>query len=597
MAQETYLQIEYYNRPFKLLFEALPKETFNGISHFRKHFWSLVPEDRYDYLNGKGLFHSYLHSVTNKIEEIVSRYSRAYWLHLSRRIHPFSVGDDEAPQTILAVRTTLNAAIQKFGASHFCEHVGKSKEINLSEILGGLLLIEKFNLERHAIDAFPNQLVLTKFTHLNIEEFYILEKLCYEYWYSLAKMRALQKGAFIKIDHSLPEMIVEYRTDELAKLIESFDSRHEDFISSTTGTVFTSQNEDVNSDTLIPVLNVRNETIESFNPVFEKIFRVSLNHQLQPNYFLYPISLSSYLRAHQPFTDDFKSKHNISFQAILLVISTLCTHYFHLSKEGKAGVLFTIIQRAYQGPSDLRDIRMVCSSYKKVCEKILGIDAVSDAEIDSAIAFLTLQDPTKIRLSYAGTLKMFIPVEDQKVYIDFSIIVELLNNLFFDIDLNKFSFRGQTLEIAVNENKSYLPTSPCKSVTGESRQVDFSVRLGDHLIIGECKVVAWSLGMYTGEKSALNYRIDRVLNKGLHEVDEKANWLCQNPLGRNYDLSGISYIVPLVISPFKEFIPSLNTYYWLNQLTPRVLTSSELKTFLIEFDKEYYNKKLLPTQA
>jgi hypothetical protein len=64
------------------------------------------------------------------------------------------------------------------------------------------------------------------------------------------------------------------------------------------------------------------------------------------------------------------------------------------------------------------------------------------------------------------------------------------------------------------------------------------------------------------------------------EVDDKAHWLTAHPRGRNYDLGKYQGIIPLGVSPFVEYIPSLNARYWLKDGLPRVLTPNELSDFL-----------------
>jgi hypothetical protein len=571
--------LQYYNRPFLYFHKGLNKEDFNGTNHIRQSFWTLIPKGQYDYVGGKQLFEQYFKSLERRIEEIVSKYSIAYWLHLSRRILPNSLGEDKTPVTILIIRSILNSAIQKYGQNTFCSHVGKSKEIEISKVFNGLLLSDEFEIERRILELGSNQLVLTDFNQLNLIEYYNLEKLCYEVWYCEAKMRALQKGAVIEVDIKDKEFIKEYRTREIDQLITSYDQRKDGgFFSSATGTVFTAQSLDRGSDLFIPYLNLEHVKIDGLNEMFEKVFNFTAGKDYVPNFLLIPIPLSKFIKAHLPFDEDFTEKNGVSFQLIVLVITALCFRYFYISASKKYPAVVTIIQRGYEGPLLYRDIIEEILYYKEHARAILQINfEFSKKQIKKAVEYLTLRKKDKINLMYSGTLKMFLPVGEGRMYIDYSLIIDILNNLFFDIDLNKHNFRGQTLEIAINENKSYLPTKPCKNLIGEKKQIDFSVKMDRLLIIGECKVVAKSLGFYTGDIKALNHRNEKVISRGLSEVDEKANWLAMNPIGRNYNLADIDYILPVVISPFREYIPSLDKYYWINESIPRVLSIFETK--------------------
>lgn len=290
--------LQYYNRPFLYFHKDLNKAVFQGTLYLRKNFWSLIPERKYSYIDGKQLFEQYFKSIESRIEEITSKYSAAYWLHLSRRILPNSPGADTSPETILVVRTILNSAIQKYSQINFCTHVGKSKEVDISKVFNGLLLSDEFEIERKILKLAPNQLILTDFTQLNLIEYYELEKLCYEIWFCEAKMRGLQKGAIIEVDLSDKEFIKEYRTDELAKLIASYDNRNGGFFSSATGTVFTNETIDKASDIFIPYLNLKHVKVEDFNELFGKIFNFTVGKEYVPNFLLAPLSLNKFLKAH-----------------------------------------------------------------------------------------------------------------------------------------------------------------------------------------------------------------------------------------------------------------------------------------------------------
>ena len=556
----------------------LNKDVFQGTLYLRKGFWSLIPEGKYTYIDGKKLFERYFESVERRIREITIKYSAAYWMHVSRRVLPNSPGDDTSPETILSVRTVLNSAIQKYGQSNFCSHVGKSKEVKISQVFNGLLLSDEFEIERQLIDQSPSQLVLTDFTQINLIEYYELEKLCYEIWFCLAKMRALQKGAIIEVDLSFEGFVKEYRTDEVAYLISSYDQRSGGFLSSATGTVFTGDVIDSKSEVFIPVLNLKHSKISDFNKVYEELFNFSVGKDYVPNFLLLPFSLGKYMKAHLPFTNDFKLKYNVSFQSLLLIMLALCYRYFHISAMKESPRVVHIMQRGYEGPELMSNILRIVKEYKAIALRFLGIDyEIKNSEIKRAIQFLTLKDRSVISLMYSGTLRMFVPAGEDRFYIDYSILFDILNNLFFDIDLNKHNFRGLTLEEVLNEQPSYLPTKPCKNIKGQEKQIDFSVRIAKLLIIGECKVVAKSLGFYTGDIKSLQYRRERVIDRGLSEVDAKAQWLAANPVGRNYNLDDIEYILPIAISSFKEYIPSTNSYYWITRDVPRVLTVTEVR--------------------
>jgi hypothetical protein len=99
------------------------------------------------------------------------------------------------------------------------------------------------------------------------------------------------------------------------------------------------------------------------------------------------------------------------------------------------------------------------------------------------------------------------------------------------------------------------------------------------MIIVECKVKARSFGFERGDPVATEQR-DEFIEGALRQVDEKAIWLAHRPQGLNYDLSRFEWILPIVVTPFVEFISKKDAYHWIDDQMPRVLTPGELHAAL-----------------
>ena len=596
--KETKISLEYYTRPFLYLHLQLLDLVKQETTVIRKDFFQLIPEGDYTYLRGKGLFEAYQQSLEGKISKIVGNYSAAYWLHLSRRIYPYSPGSDKQPMTISIIRSILTIAIQKYGRKQFCSHVGASGDIDISSIFNGLLLSDEFELERILLKQLPSQLVLTDFSHTNLIEYYYLEKLCYEYWFCQAKIRALQKGAIIKVELSNPEIVQEFRSQELDWLIRNYDNRDSDLDSSLTGTVFTDSINDTRFKFFFPLLNIQEIPAKQLNPIFKQLFDISFSDEYVINYLPMPFDIKNYLFAHLPFETDFIARNGIGFQVVLFVIAALGYSYFHeavVLKDRQR--MLQIILRGYEGFLSENQIVELVIFYQKETKISLGLPFVfSKGEVRRAVNYLKALDSEKITLTNFVNLKLLIPVHSNKFYVDYSVIPALLSNMFAGINLNRHNFRGKTLESAFHGHLSFLPTKPIKNLAGKTKQVDFSVKINNILILGECKVVAMSSGYYGGDLAALNHRFEKVIAAGLTQADDKADFLCRNSVGRNYNLLDIDYILPIAISPFKEFLPSKSPYYWITETVPRVLTIAEVNELIsngIEIKKTFNLKRVL----
>jgi hypothetical protein len=178
-----------------------------------------------------------------------------------------------------------------------------------------------------------------------------------------------------------------------------------------------------------------------------------------------------------------------------------------------------------------------------------------------------------------GPHSLFLPLNDDRFFIDYAWVQRVLYNLFFNIRVSDQNFKGDALEEIVHRRRSVLPTGPCLALNGESRQVDAAFEVGDSLVIVECRAVARSFGVDRGDVRAIQFRTELV-DRTLNDIDEKARWLAANPVGTNYDVRKYKSIIPVGVTPFVEYMPSLDPFYWLNEKTPRVLTPFELKNAL-----------------
>jgi hypothetical protein len=68
----------------------------------------------------------------------------------------------------------------------------------------------------------------------------------------------------------------------------------------------------------------------------------------------------------------------------------------------------------------------------------------------------------------------------------------------------------------------------------------------------------------------------------LTQAGQVCEFLSSHSVGDNYDYSDIKTFVPLVVSPFVEWLPDNSEKYWLTNDTPRVMSAEELVDFVQE---------------
>lgn len=581
------LAIEYYSRPFMLLGQSLSQYGYDiqKPHEIRKRFWSLLPPRIYEPLEIKPLLKQYNKSIERDLASIISKHSLAYWLHLYRRIGPYPAGLDDQPMTIGLVRAALEAAFQKYAQFTPCNSVGNSKDIPIEKILSGLLISDEFKLEQEIIQESPNQMVLTNFNTLDLLEVYQTEKLAYELWKSTAALRITGKNASITVTET-ESFFFDNRSDELDKLVQIFDKRHRsgDFSSSLTGISFADLiNNDSSGKIFIPIYNAGHVSSQKFDELFRKVFKFSLKLPIIFNFVWIPYDIRNYRSSHLLFSEKFKEFHRVELDSVLLVISALHHRAFIGMLKNSLPAVYRYWQRAYEGPVKKQSIINEILGFIPRAAKILDIpdEQINTEKILAAVHFLELTSikQTSIDLEYPGPHMVFLPYGDEMWFIDYAWLSRLLYNLFVGISPEDQKFKGDILEKVVNFKKSILPTKPCKSLSGDLKQIDASFEMGKRLIIVECKAIKKSIAFDKGESAAIQFRVDKF-NKAVNEVDEKANWLAKHPQGFNYDIRQYEEILPIVISPFIEYVPSLNKFYWLDSDLPRIMTPVEFKSFL-----------------
>jgi len=334
---------------------------------------------------------------------------------------------------------------------------------------------------------------------------------------------------------------------------------------------------------LLPVYNLLGATSEDFRTL-TRLFGGVLEHEMKFNFVWLPLNLREYRIAHLPLASAFDQKHRVPFDAVLAVVAALLSRVSYSWNETGIMSFLKYWQRAYDGPHQRDSLRdQLLTFMPTACETLAIKESDLDlTQIDAAISFWELDTSNRsaIDLSYPGPHHVFLPISEGQVFVDYAWILRRLHDLFLGVSIPDQNFKGDALEKLVRRGKPVLPIKPLKATCGETRQVDFAMAVGKHIIIAECKAVGWSIAFDRGEPQAIEYRTKNVVERALTEVDEKATWLATHPVGSNYDITGYQAIIPVAISPFVEFIPSLHTRYWLSKDLPRVLTPRELESLL-----------------
>ena len=596
------LIVEYYKGPFFLFEDQLNASNYiSTISHpIRERFWSLLTPREYLPLEARSLLISYIKCVETQMSEIISKQSIAYWLHLYRRVFPGSIGEDNQPQTIGLTRATLEAAIQKYAQFEPCNRVGISGNIGPEKIFAGLLMSKEFDFERKIVTEF-SQLVLTDFGPNELREFYDLERLAYEMWRTSAMLRIVGKGASIEIGGK-PDFVIDSRSNELDFLVRNFDNRTGlagKYISSATGVFVENINKDYDGVVFAPHYNLGKLSAEDLKRIFKIFFKNIITPEFVPNFIFFPLNIRNWRQNHLPFSEVFNEKYSIPLDVVLLIITALLSRAFFLQIEKGLQDFSRYWQRAYEGPNLLNLVEDEIFYFVPHAAELLGIDEkiYVKADILNGIKFLTLNKENRadIELSCPGPHYLFLPFGSDRLFIDYAWIDRRLYDLFLGVPTDKVNqnFKGDLLERIVRHDTAVLPVKPCKAKDGTSKQIDASFEYGQRLVIVECKSAGRSIDLDRGNPVAINKR-NIFITESLKKLDEKAVWLSNHPIGGNYDVSKYLDILPILVTPFAEFIPSLDSFYWLDEEIPRIITLQELENLLDNESLGVFKKNIFP---
>jgi hypothetical protein len=472
-----------------------------------------------------------------------------------------------------------------------CDGVGVTGEVSIGDVLGGILMEPEFRPERELLEREP-QFVLTKFATADLREFYDAEKPAYEVWRNSAMLRIAAKGAPIVVDDS-DDCVWDARSPELARLVWSYDCRWAGWrgpATSAAGVVFdpVPMRRDRPGIEFLPSYNVGRIDLDQYGGFLSEVCGFPVGGPMPTNFIWFPFDLRQYREAHLGFSEAFEHKHGVNMDALLTILVALCQRVWFAWRHAgtpvqRAELLLRHWHRAYEGPHEREFIRGEIDAFVPIAAGRLGWAgrAISQDQLDAAFAFLELDSAKRvdIDLAYAGPHYVFLPYGSELLFIDYAWVDRRLYDLFLGVQVDDQNFKAIALERMVRQGGSVLPRLACRAPDGHSKQIDASFAVGDRLVIVECRAVWRSVAFDRGDPEAIRYRNDKI-DGLLADVDAKAHWLAARPVGANYDVTHFVDILPVGVSPFVEYIPSLGTRYWLTGDLPRVLTPSELRLAL-----------------
>ena len=607
-----YFEFKYYSKNDFKRFKILRDKPVENIVKF--HINSCNYKSPLTLLESFRFLKNLQTSIENKASEIISKKCIYYWVHLYRRISPGKIYGFESTTTLALYRNMVECCIRKYGKINCGLEIvfgNNNYDVSLEDIASGnyLKALNFFSLTNHTIDK--QGVYLGKFNEIDYLDIYIVERLMFEYWHITTCLRRLYKGGKLVINDNSYYVICNENTESLMKSYDERNEKYNDFCT-TIGIEIGTEKNCLNSGSyLIPIYNYNNVSLVEYP--FNKFFNLpeisidaSTKKPFIPNFLWFLFDFDNYFISNSFIKDEFYEYFGYSLECFVTSIFLLVFRNGYLARNYNRSYAFKLIQNAYTTIISEEELVDELIEYSKEIKlPSLGNYELNIEETKKFINDLKLNIDNKKSISIAtlGPRKIILPSIDNKYIIDFSGIWDILSKQTHNIPGRNIGKKGRIFEdnvinkikkanLNIWENQKEL-----KGYDSTSKEIDVSFYDKNVLFICELKCIKRSLSYITGDFKALKYRKDKFI-LALNEIEEKANWILTHKKGYNFKVPDfIKIIVPVVISPFIEYIWDRDDYYWICSDIPRICNISELlevlgKDYISEIIKKSFVKFL-----
>lgn len=521
--------------------------------------------------------------LKKELEDIISKKGIYYWFHLYRRIPPFSVFRNDSKMTTLLYRNILETAFVKYGklkCGNELLFIKKGDSFNIEELASGNF-VKAYDHYIHK-KYVPNEndmegIFLGEFDYKDFVEIHILERLAYEYWHTTVCIRRINKGGVLEINNNRYFVINDYETEELMKF---YDNRDQENV--TTSGILLEGNINVKGTTFIPSYNVGQISTNQYP--FHTIFHVDSEFEdFIPNFLWTPFDFMYYYQVHECYKDSFYKQFGYSLECFVMTLFLILIDAIISCLDDPRNP-YALMKNAYQHHLSKTDYinKIVDHSHDTIIPSLLFNYNLKYEEVEKVLSnFEATENREDISLTTLGPRILLIPSVNGGFVIDFVSIRSILlsQTHFLDVDGNA---KGHLFEDAViekmqdKEMRLWECKKHLKHSDGTEKELDISFLYKNILFIGELKCNKMSMSFTIGDEKALEHRKKKILC-AIDEINKKADWLLTHKEGTNYSIpKNIELIVPIVVTPFNEYIWSKNSSLWITENIPRICRSGEL---------------------
>lgn len=552
------------------------------------------------------VFRNYLDKIERRIAAIVRRHSPSFWFHLHRRLRPMlsDIHEGKTDDTTVAlVRGIAELAYAKHGDINRTNDLGPIHRTRLKTFLDGSwykasarVFDSKLRAKReYQIIRSTGQVVMIDFRESDLCDVFEVEGLCYEYWWASAAMRAIGKGSVAKWDSTKSPSLLYKDTAINPVCFDFYDQRNSENTGFHTrlGTWIDEPEQPEKADTangekihfaqLTP-----NPKLEEY-PIWNDDTKSMDKAIGATNFGIGIFPLGNFKRENSFMAEAFKQNHSIELNAVLFALwaasffatypglttrlptqemrlDRTMTNWGNLLFRGYAMVNFNLDQLAQEAVYWAKQLNH---------EYLPTID-----EARQGVEFISVNKDTQknIGLWSGGKRPVLIPSMNG-LMIDLAAILPFLYTIFFGLrkvqQIGGAVFEDSVRRALLSRGFEICLQGKIRWPTGNPREVDAGVRIGDRLLLIECFSYELPLDYELGKPSVFDKRKEFVLEK-LDQAQALAKRIKNEPTGMNFDVSWAKEIDWRVVSPFVEFAWHLEEPLIDQAGLPRLLQVREL---------------------
>jgi len=538
----------------------------------------------------------YMKELEEKIRDLCSQHSVLFWLCLARRIEP-GLRRRIRLTTEFLYRNVLTAAILKYGNK-------KKEDIYMKAGEG----IRSSGISVPTKEWFPKVGQTKREKFEAYKSIFQIESLCLAYYLATGYLRRIFKGEKLKINkEGFPGV---QRDRNLTDLMGLYDRRQEKYPSlfQTFGLRKSLNLVDLENlgkfYGMILRPNLERREFDMYLGEEKKRFR-QINKFL-PNYLPLIIDLEKYYKLLLIFREDLIKRLNLSPEEVIcflvMFVSRLAIMYRN-SPTRRYNLLLTAYALTPQSEILVDDFSIGFQQFYfyLFSEKI---DRKKAKEAVLRLMDLFQHDMGTINLWDRGPLPLFIKFKNS-ILTDYSAFPDVLPRVLTSIP--PFSgptgqARGKNFEKEVrgqlkkdgfnlwvcSKKLKVLDVKPMAEI-----EIDASFYKEDTLVVIGCRSHHVTKEYDRGEPAELEKRWDFVL-EGLKDAEKRCDFIYKYRKHKlNYPLpGGVKYIVPILCSPFTEYIPTKDDNFFLvkkrrfENSIPRICVPEELTFFFKKFKSD-----------